>query len=106
VPRLRNARRLEPPAHRSLVGHHLRHLDADPGQPESRRDRGGRRNRTIGRNRKNALHAETRPDLDHTIEVGEVDVLRDVTERKGDGVPVTLDSDDPMAHLLRIANRG
>ena len=98
--RLRHARVGQPVAHRDLVRHRVRRLRADPGQAERLCDGGDDRHGAVGRERQHAVDRVAAPDLDHGVDVGEVDDLADVRVREPRRVRIPVDRDDAVAELL------
>ena len=94
---LRNAGVGKPPAHRDLVRHQVRGLDADPGQAARLGDRGDDRDRTVGAHREHAVDLQPRGLLQHLLDVCEVDDLRDVRVLEARSVGVAVDGGDPEA---------
>ena len=105
--RLRHARVGEPRAHRDLVRHQVRRLDADPGQPARLGDRGDDRDGAVGADGQHAVELEPRRRLEHRGRVGEVDDLRDVRlcEAERVGLRSTAATRRPSSFARRIARR-
>ena len=91
--------------HLRLIGHPARDRDADPGESECIRDRGGGDDAPVGADRERTFDAERPCQLDHPSDVGEIDRLRNVRERERDGVRVSVDCDDPMPGKPRMPDR-
>ena len=99
---LRHAALGEAPAHRHLVGHQVRRLDADPRQPERLRDRGDDRHRAVRRHCQHPVDSRLAPDGNHSLDVGrEVDHVRLVGVREADRLRIAVDRDDAEPELLR-----
>ena len=92
-------------AHLELVRHALRRLEADAGQLECLRDRGDHGNRAVGRDGEHALDLVPAADLDHSLDVGEVDELADVRRAEPERVGVAVDRDDAVPELLDALDR-
>ena len=76
---------------------------ADPREPELLGDGGDDGHGAVGRDREHAVDADAPRDLDHLVDVGEVDDLGDVGRREARrlGVPVDRgDAQPPGARLL------
>ena len=104
--RLRHACVTESRAHRRLVGHRTRDVDADAGQRERFRDRSCRDHRAVARDRQHAVDAVHRGRGDDLRDVREVDVDGDVGDLEADRVWVAVDGDDPVPDPLRVADGG
>ena len=95
----------ELPAHRDLVRHQVRGIRADPGQAERLRDRGDDRNRPVGGHGQRAVDPEPARDLDHALDVDEVDDLGLVGMLEPGRLGVSVDGDDAQSELLRAQDR-
>ena len=105
IARLGHTRVREPGAHRDLVRHQVRGLDADPRQPSrlgNRRDDG---NGPVGADGHHAVEVDPRGGLDHRGCVGEVDDFCDVRLGEPGRLGVAIDCDHPQAELLGLEDR-
>ena len=93
------------PPHRDLVRHQVRRLGPDPRQAARLGDRRDDRHRAVGRYRQHAVDPQPRGRLQHRLDVGEVDDLRDVRLREPWRVGIPVDGRDSKAQLLRPENR-
>ena len=78
---------------------------ADPRQAERLRDRRDDGHRTVGRDGEDAVDAVAAADLDHAVDVLEVDRLADVGDGEPERVGIAVDGDDAEPELLRAHDR-
>src|SRR5262249_48942853 len=95
----------EPRPHRDLVRHQVRGLRADPGQPETLRDRGDDWYSTVGRDGQSTVDFVPAPNLGDGLHVREVDDLADVGVAEAERLRVTVDADDAQPEVPRAPNR-
>jgi hypothetical protein len=103
--RLRDAGVGEEPAHGDLVGHHLRGLGADPGQPEGVGDLRHDRDGPVGRDREHTVDAVLASNVGHAGDVREIDHLEDVGLAAAERLRVAIHRDDPEAALAGLGDR-
>ena len=103
--RLRHSRLGEPAPHRDLVRHQVRGVVADSRQAERLRDGGDDGHGAVGRDGEDAVHGVAAADLDHALDVLEVDRLAGVGDGEPERVRIPVDGDDAQAELLRAHDR-
>ena len=103
--RLRHPALGEAAAHRHLVRHQVRRLAADPGEAELVGDRGDDGHGPVGRDGQRPVHPLPPGDVDHGVDVDEVDHLRRVGLGQSGRLGVSVDRDDAQAELLRAEDR-
>ncbi len=105
IARLRHPGVGEPRAHRDLVRHQVRRLDADPRQPARLGDRCHDRDRPVGTDGHHTVDVDPCRRLDHRRRVGEVDDLRDVRLGEAGRLRIAVDRDHAEAELLGLQDR-
>ena len=105
--RLRHPALGEAAAHRHLVRHQVRGLAADPGQAELLRDRRDDGHGAVGRDGQRPVDAVPPGDVDHRVDVDEVDHLRRVGLGQSGrlGFRSTATTRRPSSFARRIARR-
>ena len=83
----------------------VRGLGADSRQAERLRDGRDDGHRAIGRDGEDAVDAVAAADLDHALDVLEVDRLADVGDGEPERVGIPVDGDDAEPELLRAHDR-
>ena len=93
--------------HRALVRDEMSRLRADPREPELLRDGCDDGYGAVGGDREHAVDAVAPRDLDHVVDVGEVDDLGDVGRRESRCLRVAVDAAtrSPRARACSIARR-
>ena len=76
-----------------------------PGNPSVLRDGGDDGHGAVGRDRERAVDADASGDLDHLVDVREVDDLGDVGRRESRCLGVPVDCRDPQPPGARLLDR-
>ena len=79
---------------------------SDSGQPEPVGDGRGNRNCAVGGDGDDRVDPMSAGDLDHPIDVGEIDCLCDIRGREADRLRVGVDGDHPPAGRARLSDGG
>jgi hypothetical protein len=95
----------EPAAHRHLVRHQVRDVDADPRQSAGLGNGSDHRHRAIGAHRQHTVDAQVCRRLKDCGDVREVDDTRNVGLLQAQRIPIAIDGRHAKPELLRPLDR-